>query len=377
MPPVILIILIFLSYKLLKAEDRSSLIVIFSSAFALWFIYRLGFLVLHILISVYSAFLLNPFVNRLQRFRIGRFLSVILVFLIIIVSFILSGWWLVPKIVSEIERGIGFFGALSEWGVDKALSFSDWYSELSQRYDLSFITPFIDDIIREIFNAIKTGLLKISSLLLRVPFIFKSIFHLILIPILTFYLLMDYDKLYRWMIDNMPEGKREGAREVFGGIGRIISGYVLGLFMVCVIEGSLLALGLYFIGIPFAILIGYFAGLMNIIPSIGVIIGVIPAIISSLFTEHPLRSLLLVGALYTGVQILDGFVVGPKIMGRKVGLHPILIILAIVVGTHFFGFIGFFVSVPIVAIALFIYRYLRKRGSISDKLDRPDKSRIC
>jgi len=170
----------------------------------------------------------------------------------------------------------------------------------------------------------------------------------------------------------MSEKKRQGLKEVFRNIGCVISGYIVGLILLSLIEGSLLALGLYFIGIPYGIIIGYFAGLLNFIPSLGVLIGIIPAIISALFATHPVRSLILVGVLYTFVQILDGLVLGPKILGRKVGLHPVFIILAIVVGTHFFGLLGFFVSVPLVAIAILVYRYLRKMQYGSTEENSPE-----
>jgi len=170
-------------------------------------------------------------------------------------------------------------------------------------------------------------------------------------------------------MDGHLHSKNRDIKELGRNILRVISGYIRGIFLICLIEGSILALGLYLIGIPFALWIGYFGGLMNFIPTLGVVIGIIPAVVSALFAEHRIRSLLLVGALYTTVQVLDAYVIGPKILGRSVGLHPVLVVIAVMVGAHFFGVIGVIIAVPVTAILMVIYRYLRSWKKGRNKLN--------
>ena len=173
--------------------------------------------------------------------------------------------------------------------------------------------------------------------------------YVILTPILTFYLLRDYDRL-RIGIGNLIPGKaRDGVVKVAMEYDRLLSQYLRGQVTVSLILGAMMALGLTLVGFPQAILIGVIVGIFNVVPYLGLVLGILPAIFIALVSGNVLISLFKVVVIYGVAQGLEGGVLSPRIVGDSVGLHPVWIVLALAVGGFFFGFVGLLIAVPVAA----------------------------
>jgi predicted PurR-regulated permease PerM len=123
-----------------------------------------------------------------------------------------------------------------------------------------------------------------------------------------------------------------------------------GQLTVMAIVGTLTGIGLSLVGVPYSIFVGFMTGLLNIIPYLGLFISLILALVVALFTAHPVATMIKAALIFALVQGLEGAVISPKIVGDKVGLHPMIVILSVLVGAQFFGFWGLLLAVPVAAI---------------------------
>lgn len=177
--------------------------------------------------------------------------------------------------------------------------------------------------------------------------------------IIAFYLLLDYERFLNKVSGLVPETYRENAIRITKRIDLQISGFLRGQLAICVCIGILIALGLSLAGVDYALLIGLAAGVFNIIPYLGPVMGAVPAIILTGLEAyqgpetdwgHLVIRVGLVGLVFVAVQTLDGFFISPKIMGDRLDLHPMIILFALLLGGALMGLMGMLLAVPIACI---------------------------
>lgn len=172
------------------------------------------------------------------------------------------------------------------------------------------------------------------------------IFDVFIIIIMSFYLLADGGRFISWVLGLVPEGRREQAWFFIESLNGVLGGYIRGQVIVAITIGILAGTGSYLLGVPYALLIGIFAFLAESIPVIGPVLASIPAILVSLFTQSILKTLLVIG-WFIVVQQIEQNIVGPRITGHAVGIHPVVAMVAIIVGLEIGGFWGAFLAVPV------------------------------
>lgn len=184
---------------------------------------------------------------------------------------------------------------------------------------------------------------------------------LILTLVITFYLLIDFDRLGSFMTGLIPQEYRSRTLKILHRMDLQLSGFLRGQILVCVCVGGLISLGLSLVGVDYALLIGLAAGAFNIIPYLGPVMGAVPAVVLTLLESYRIAMaqetsldwgrmairLGLVTLVFVVVQSLDGFFISPRIMGNKLDLHPMIILLALLMGGALFGLVGMLVAVPI------------------------------
>ena len=170
--------------------------------------------------------------------------------------------------------------------------------------------------------------------------------YVFLTPILTFYLLRDYDGILARLRGLLPRGREAGVVEFAREYDVLLSRYLRGQLTVALIIGVLTGTLLFVLQFPYAFLLGALAGVMGLIPFLGLVLSIIPAVIIALLSGSVLLSLAKVAFVYGSVQILDSGLISPRVVGDSVGLHPVWIVLALSVGGFFFGFVGLLISVP-------------------------------
>ena len=188
--------------------------------------------------------------------------------------------------------------------------------------------------------------------------------YVVLTPVLTFYLLRDYDGILARLRGLLPRGGEAAVVEFAREYDVLLSRYLRGQLTVALIIGAMTGTLLFVVQFPYAFLLGALAGVMGLIPFLGLVLSLIPAVIVALVSGSVLVSLVKVAVVYTLVQILDGGVISPRIVGDSVGLHPVWIVLALSVGGFFFGFVGILISVPVaVGVKLVAVRGLERYRS--------------
>jgi predicted PurR-regulated permease PerM len=187
------------------------------------------------------------------------------------------------------------------------------------------------------------------------------VIDLVLALIISFYTLLDLPKMSEEAMRLVPEQRREDVRHGFATVSRVLGGWMRGAFLDSLIVGSLIAVGLSVLGVPYGVAIGMIGGVLNIVPYLGPVAAALFAGLSGLFTGNPWLALWAVLVVFA-VQQFDSLWLNPRIMSRNVDLHPVLVVFSLLTGATLFGVPGMLLAVPVAAICkgLFVYYFDRR-----------------
>ncbi|MGI6226820.1 MAG: AI-2E family transporter, partial [Peptococcales bacterium] len=199
----------------------------------------------------------------------------------------------------------------------------------------------------------------IASIVEGFFYFFTKIIDLILAPILAFYLLKDFDNIKDGILQLIPADYRKDLINLGQQMDKVLKNFFRGHLIVALIVGLLTTIGLSWVGMEFALVLGLVAGVFNIIPYFGPLFGIIPAVSLALLESK--KKALLVFLVMTLIQQVEGNIVTPKIMGKSVGLHPLIIILVLLAGGHLFGIVGMIFAVPVTGIIKVLLSFIIKK----------------
>jgi predicted PurR-regulated permease PerM len=311
-------------------------------------------------VAAMLAYLGDPLANRLERFGLGRTLAVSIVFVVLILAIAAALLLLVPLIVRQIENLVDNFPRYIEWGRDTALP---WLQAKLHLDPNAFDTDRLMAQIKEHLGSIGSVLGKISRSSISVV---MWLTNLVLIPVVWFYLLRDWDRLVAWIDSMLPRSIQPTivhlARESDAVLGAFVRGQLLVMLALAIYYGVSLTL----VGISVGPLIGMVAGLLSFVPYLGFITGFGAAIIASLVLHGDWTNLLMVIGVFVIGQLLEGYVLVPRLVGEKIGLHPVAVIFAVLAGGYLCGFLGVLLALPAASVILVLLRYLAERYKMSD-----------
>ncbi|HTS87502.1 MAG TPA: AI-2E family transporter [Gemmatimonadales bacterium] len=323
-----------------------------------WGLERYGGLLGPFLLALAVAYLFAPLVRRLEHHRIPRGAAILLVALPPVVGaallLLLAGpqiWDQAVAVANAVPRFantlLGLLATLRS-GIE-ALPFltpeqRTWVHELNAQ-DLATL-------LQQNANGILLSLAQWGTAMFRqLGTIVGFLGYLVVTPVVAFYLLRDWQRLLGFAGELIPPSRRQVVvgflQEYNIALGRFFRGQLIEATLV----GTLTGVGLAVLGVPSALLLGVVAGLCNLIPYIGMVISLIPALIVGLTMDQPVSGLLRVAAVFAIVQFLDGSVTGPRIVGGSVGLHPVITMLALALGGSVLGFAGLLLAVPLAVLA--------------------------
>jgi predicted PurR-regulated permease PerM len=178
----------------------------------------------------------------------------------------------------------------------------------------------------------------------------------------VFYLLKDFPSISARFYQAFPEGRRDTVRSLIARIDGVLGGYFRGAVIVAIIQGTISALALWLMGVNYALVLGVMTAILNFIPYVGLVISLVVASMVALFSGEPvLTKVAGVVVLYLSQKLLEATVLGPKIIGPQVGLHPVVLILCLMVFGYFLGFIGLLIAVPATALLLLAWANVEGR----------------
>lgn len=337
-------------------------------------VYLLSPILSPFLVGALLAYLTDPIADRLEAKGMGRTLAVVVVFVVLTLLVAISILLLIPQLSEQIQTMVRQIPAVLDLLHNKVLP---WFE---QNLDVNLNRPDIDSVrewVREHWQQTGNLAAQIMGSLTRSGLVVVAwIANLVLIPVVTFYLLRDWDvmmeKIQHLLPRNLEPRVTLWARECDEVLGAFIKGQLL----VMLALGIIYALGLSFVGLDLALLIGMLAGLASIVPYMGFFVGIVVAAVAAYVQfQHPLV-LIWVGVVFGIGQALEGMVLTPLLVGDRIGLHPVAVIFAIMAGGQLFGFVGVLLALPVAAVIMVLLRHLHD-GYKSSRLystDQPEAS---
>lgn len=319
-----------------------------------------------VLISAILAYIFNPVINYLEKHKIPRIIGILIVYIFIIGIFIILSLLVIPRTGREIK---GFFAALPTY-FDRISQFLDnlyikYYTNLD---NMPPIFKSLEGIILDNINAIKDIIINsISRFFEGLISTFSRVISLILIPILTFYFLKDKDYFKNKLYITIPKNKRKEIKELSLEIDRALSQFIRGRLILALFVGVATTIFLFILRVDFALVIGILTGIADIIPYFGPFIGFLPAVFFA-YLNSPIKALW-VALLFVGIQWAGNNILAPKIIGESIGMHPVTVLLALIIGGGAFGVVGMIFSIPVVAVLRIIFGYILVKVRRRNMLD--------
>jgi predicted PurR-regulated permease PerM len=309
-----------------------------------------------LLIAVAVVYLLNPLVSALERRGVPRVAGagIVYVLFLCIVALVVS--LLVPVVARQIAQVIDHFpDYLADAQANIRRVAARFGQEPNFRLDAEQVREWLSaGENRQTVTRSLTGLRSFTSSLISGLIIF------VLGPVMAFYLLVDLPRLNRGAMALVPPARREEIRGLMDRIGQAVGGFFRGQLLVALFVGVASSIGLWIIGLPFWLLVGMVAGVFNLVPLVGPFIGGGLAVIIALVSGEPIKAVW-AALVLLAVQQIDNHLISPNVMGRTVQLHPVVVMLALLVGASFAGLVGMLVIVPLVAVAKIIFLFMWSR----------------
>ena len=321
-----------------------------------WLLATTGFLLAPFVLGFVFAYVLDPLVDALVERRVARTAAIVLLALPVVGTGALAVLYGIPALVGQVDELVqaapelvarvgGWFGGVRERIILAGIPGLDEEAipDLAN-LDPEQVVAFLQERRERLASGAWRGVLGLGRGLGSAATVAGYVF---LTPVLTFYLLRDYDRILEWLRGLLPRGREAGVVEFAREYDGLLSRYLRGQLTVALIIGVMTGGLLFVLRFPYPFLLGALAGVMGFIPFLGLVLSIIPAVIVALVSGSVLVSLLKVAVVYGAVQVLDGGVISPRIVGDSVGLHPVWIVLALSVGGFFFGFVGLLIGVPV------------------------------
>lgn len=382
-PFILFLLLLFLVQP--YSGTRFHLILVSTSALLtfIWVLDTTGFLLAPFVLALVLAYIQHPMIARLERRGLSRLAATVLMALPALAIVALVLFVGIPALSAQIAEFIHGTPAflqtvtlrLEAWQAQLQSRDLPWLNEQAMVDRLRSVQPeavmaWMQQRQAAIMQGVWTGLLGVGKGLGAVLSLLSYVF---LTPIITFYLLRDWSAIQARLRDLVPGPYRDRVVGFASEYDRLLARYLRGQVLAAGIVGVLTWLGFLIAGFPYALLLGAVAGVFNIIPYMGLVASLIPALIIALFSASPLVALVKIAAVFAVVQVLDSSVIGPRVVGEAVGLHPVWVLLALAVTGYFFGFVGLLIAVPLAVLVKLLLGYAldRYRASTLFRGERP------
>mgnify|MGYP003394182858 CR=1 FL=1 len=352
------------------SEGHSALVGVTAVVTLGWVLSSTGSLLAPFVLAIMLAYMLDPLVDRREP-RVPRSAGIALlalpalgvlavVFLLVLPAAIRDLGELVQQAPVLLQRLGVWLAALRERAltVDIPLIDEDGLLARLQSVDANAVVAFLEERREALAARVWSGVLGLGR---GLGTAFTVLGYVALTPVLTFYLLRDWDRLTAMSAELLPRSRRDVIVSFATECDRMISKYLRGQVTVAIVMGIITGLGLWVARFPYAGTLGLIMTIFSVVPYLGIVLSLIPAIFIALVSGSVGISLLKVLIVYGLAQLLETSVISPRIVGESVGLHPVLVLLALALGGFFFGFVGLLIGVPAAAIGkLMIDRALSK-----------------
>lgn len=359
-PILVYVIFLVATYPLRRESIVRHMILVATLLFGVWFAVEVAGAVLPFVIAFLISFIFSPAVEYLAGKRIPRALSIIVILLGLFGALVTLSIVLLPMVFQQFQNFLTSIPTLtSEVSnslnglINKGfLGFSPENQNLQQAI-IAEISTRIEDITRAIPNGILNFVAQSASALTKM-------LNLVLVPFLSFYILKDFELIKYRVKMLFPRRYRQRASEIYAIVDRILGSYLRGALTVALINSIVISSLMSIWGVKYPLVIGLISGLLDMIPYFGIIVSMSVAVLIALFGDSPGFQVAMVIISFLGMNLTETTILYPKIIGSKIGVHPVLLILALLVFGYFMGFLGLLVAVPTTAILIALRKYYER-----------------
>lgn len=323
------------------------------------FVYVFSSILLPFVAGMVLAYFLDPVADRLERLGLSRSAATLVILLAFIVGFALVLVILIPVLATQLA--------------DLISRLPDYIARL-QQFVTSFDPEWLERVSGMDLESLRSG---INSLLTQgagfLTTLFQSVWNsgralvdiaglFIVTPVVAFYMLLDWDRMVDTVDSWVPRDHVDTVRAIANDINRATAGFVRGQGTLCLVLGIMYAAALTAAGLNFGLAIGLIAGLISFIPYVGSIVGFglsMGVALVQFWPEWPW--ILLIGSIFFAGQMIEGYILQPRLIGRSVGLHPVWLMFALFAFGYLFGFVGLLIAVPAAAAVAVLVRFALHR----------------
>jgi predicted PurR-regulated permease PerM len=339
----------------LNPASNRALLYFLLAAGGLWLLYLLSPILSPFLFAAALAYLCDPLVDRLERRRVSRTLATVAVLLGLLSAFILFALVFAPLVSAETRLLLDQIPRAVEWTQATLLPWLETRLGLDVQRDQE-----------EIMVWLRSHAGELAGLTAYLPALGGQglallgwLANLLLVPLVTFYLLRDWDRTMAGLAGLLPASIRPQALHLAREVDTVLAEFVRGQVLVMVVMAVFYSLGLWLVGLEYALAVGVIAGILVFVPYLGVIVGVLLGTLAGLGQHGELLPLVPVWLVFAAGQLLEGMVITPRLVGERVGLHPVAVIFALMAFGQLFGFFGVLLAIPASAALLVGLRHLR------------------
>jgi predicted PurR-regulated permease PerM len=357
-PFLLLGAIIFLLYPLRGYSLAKKIMWLSVVLFGVWFASNISSILAPFVFSLVLAYVLSPIVARCEQWGIARWVTSLILILLLLGMITLVFFFVLPVVLTQFE---GILDSLSRVIVD----FNNWiwnssFMKALERYGFSAdevrttltsqFAPKLEDILKNLLKGLVILASSISNLV-------TQIIYVVLVPFLTFYILNDLPKIRHRLLMLFSHRLRDRVEEFLTSADQVIGLYLRGIITVALMQGIIVATLFTIVGIKYALMLGVIAAILDLVPYFGLIITMMLSVIVATFSDPPIlpKVLFALGSI-EALRIFETMYLSPRILGSKVGLHPLVVIFSILVFFNFLGFIGLIVAVPATALIILLVR---------------------
>jgi predicted PurR-regulated permease PerM len=334
------------------------------TAVIVYLIWLLAPVLMPFAIAAMLAYLGDPLADRLERQGLNRMWAATIVFVVMLVLVCGVLLLLIPLIARQVENLLNNLPRYGDWAQNTVWPWLQARLHLDPHtFDSDRLLAAIRSHIGSIGGVAGVVLGKVSRSSLGIA---MWLTNLVLIPVVAFYLLRDWDRLVAKVDGMLPRSIQPTIAHLAHESDKILGAFVRGQLLVMLALGVFYGAGLGLVGLSVGLLIGMVAGLLSFVPYLGFIIGFVAAIIAVLVQYGDWTHVLLVLGVFIIGQLLEGYVLVPKLVGDKIGLHPVAVIFAVLAGGYLFGFFGVLLALPAASVIMVLLRYLLERYRLSE-----------
>ena len=339
-------------------NDSQKWLIFGGTIFSGWLLYLLSPILMPFIVGALLAYLGDPLVDRLEKTRLSRTLSVCAVFGLMSLLGLILLLFILPQLERQITGLVTRLPQFISWIQENILPRLSAVLGLDPgTLDLGVIKDAFTNNIKDISGIMGRLLVKLTH---SGQLVLAWLAYLTLIPVVTFYLLRDWDILLGKVQDLIPRSYEKLSSKLARQCDEVLAEFMRGQLLVMLAQAILYTIGLWIVGLEFSLLIGMLAGLVSFVPYLGFIVGIGVAGVAGFMQFHDIIHLIYILIVFGVGQAIEGMLLSPLLVGDRIGLHPVAVIFAVMAGGQLFGFVGVLVALPVAAVIVVLLRHIHE-----------------